>query len=370
MSEDQRIPGSPGDMHLPESGRANYPAASSQYQQAPPYHSAPPTQPSPVPVTNNQTRNIFIGAFATIIASTSVYYLTQYVNNRKAESAPSAMEIKEATYNAWKRYVTMDNIYYKSLRSMAKSNPFPRSPNEFVTYAENIKQETYKLSEDFVTEAETIIKDGSVDKNLKTMLSRRVKREKESGEQMNEYVNSLNAWMNSTSPDTAKTAKLYAIINASRTKSRIMYEIAVTELEDVCKVLSASYQLPFDPSEVLIYSDYRKGVINFEPVNEGSDGLGARATNVSEQSLIGNWQDGDNFINLSRGGLMSYSLITGVKASGRWKLEDDLLRLDVTNNSDVITRSEYFYLYNIRKDTFKMKQTIPPYMIYEAVRVK
>ena len=112
MPDNSRIPGSPSDMHASRDTRPNYsnpnpPAPPIQYPQGtmPPSHSG-----------NNQTRNIFIGAIATIIASTTVYYLTQYVNNKKSDSTPDYANMKLGTISAWNRFVTIDNIYYKSIK--------------------------------------------------------------------------------------------------------------------------------------------------------------------------------------------------------------------------------------------------------------
>ena len=167
MQQDERIPGSPGDMHLSESKR-QVPANPHQGSKPP---IPPPTPPvTPGPQGNSPTRNIIIGAIATIFASTIVYYLTQYINNRKTDPEPTFAEIKESTHQAWKRFVTADNLFYKSLRMMSKTHIFPTEREKFIPYVENIKTETYKITDQFIGEIESISKEKNVDKTFKAML--------------------------------------------------------------------------------------------------------------------------------------------------------------------------------------------------------
>ena len=86
--------------------------------------------------------------------------------------------------------------------------------------------------------------------------------------------------------------------------------------------------------------------------------------------LTGSWRDGENNFTLLKDGFLNVSWRTGKQETGRWKIEDDLLRFDFINSSNAITATQFYRLYHIRKDTFIMKLTTAPYDKYTAVRLK
>ncbi|HMU47195.1 MAG TPA: hypothetical protein PKC72_12565, partial [Chitinophagaceae bacterium] len=137
MSDNPRIPGHPSDM--PSSRSSGN--ISNNPQQSVPYSPPPTVQP----VGNqgkHQTRNIILGAIVTVLTSTLIYYLTVFQNKPKQGSA-GFYEIKEATTNAWNRYVTVDNIYYKNIIELS-------TDKELLKNLDNYKAETFAETDNFI----------------------------------------------------------------------------------------------------------------------------------------------------------------------------------------------------------------------------
>lgn len=360
MSEDQRIPGHPADKYPTRPTSTGY----SSPVQGPSNTQYPPT-PSPGQVSyNTQTRNIIIGAIATIIASTSVYYLTQYVNTHKAQQSVSPSEIKLNTIDAWRRYVVIDNIYYKNITLLAADKNLSSDLDKY-------KAETFKLGEEFIKDAEALSKEKNIDKILISMVGRRVKKEQESQEKVSAFYNNLKSIATSTLDDKNKYDKMVAEINNFKQYSHLVLEMTATEVEDLSKALVNNYGNFFDPNEFLIYADYKKGKFNLDPIPEAETGDTTIAVrNIDPKKLMGKWKDEKNLVSLNKDGSMDYALNTGEKATGTWKIENDKLRIDAINTTTKIKTVKFFRLYDFTPDSFTMVNTVPPYDRYIAVRVK
>ena len=359
MAENSRIPGSPSDMQASRDTRGNYsnpnpPPPPVQFPQAmPPQHSG-----------NNQTRNIFIGAIATIIASTTVYYLTQYVNNKKADSTPDYANMKLGTISAWNRFVTVDNLYYKSVKTLG-------ADKELVSNLDHYKTELFKLTDDYLNAVKALTDEKNIDKNFLIMVNRRVRKEKESKEKITAFYNSLKSITTSNLNTQEKFDKMIAAINKFRNYSRLDFELGALEIEELSKSLVMEYGYTFDPNDFLIYADYKKGVFNLEPVKEEAPPDSAKAIkNIDPAKLVGKWKDEANELVLSKDGSMNYSLSIGIKGAGTWKIDNHQLRIDGTEEKTQQQSTQYYWLFDITRDSFLMKLTIPPYSEFKARRVK
>lgn len=360
MPDNPRMPGHPSDIPSSRSAEGNAGNAASGHPGSsgnmPP---APSSQNSSS--GNTQTRNIIIGAIATIIASTTVYYLTQYVNNKKSDSAPTYEVKKEATINAWKRYVTIDNIYYKNIIELS-------TDKELLKNLDNYKAETFAETDNFIKDAEKLIKEKNIDKTLISMVDRRVTREKESRDRTASFYDKLNSIKASNLSDGEKLEKRTAESAAYLQYAKSLFQRSATEVEDLAKALTETYATTFNPYDVMIYADYKK-IIQPAIDTEEADSTDNYAQNINRQSLIGDWNDNGNKISLQKNGNLSYSLISGDKADGKWKIEDNKLRVDAVSSVTKVKSTWYFNLSNLTGNSFTMKLSVSPFDIYHLTRV-
>jgi|CXWL01.1.fsa_nt_gi hypothetical protein len=363
MSDNPRMPGHPSDIpssRSSEGSSGSVPSGPSGYN-----HNIPsPPSPGP-PSGNSQTRNIIIGAIATIFASTIVYYLTQYVNNRKSSEAASYPEKKEATTNAWRRYVTIDNIYYKNILSLSNDK-------ELLKNLDNYEAETSAETDNFIKDAETLIKEKNIDKTFVAMVNRRLKRERESRDIAAKYYDTLNSIKRSDLSDEEKAKKSIAETTVFFQYAKTLFERAATEIEDLTKTLTETYATPFNPYDVMIYADYKKNISQPEAyTDEGeADSAANNIESIEAKKLVGNWDDRGNTISLQKNGNMSYRLNSGDTATGKWKIANNKLKIDALSSVTKLKTTWFFNLSNITSNSFTMKLSTQPFDVYNLVRVK
>ena len=353
------MPGHPSDM--PSSRSAE--GSSGSVASGPPgggQHNPPSSSGSS---GNTQTRNIIIGAIATIIASTTVYYLTQYVNNRRTDSIPNPIVMKEATTNAWKRYVTMDNLYYKAVKILSTDQTMQNDPYKYVN-------EVNKEADIFKKDASKIAKEKNVDPALKTMLSRRIDRQTEYIEILNAFMSNARTIMATTTGDDAQKKKILEAAVPVLGGVNLLYKKAANEIEELSKTLTSTYAVPFNPDEVLIYADYKKGISYPDTATIHVPNPNDFSTHINSKDLIGNWADKDNKISLQKDGSMRSVTTYGDEATGTWKIENDRLRIESVNTLSRIKYTLIFGLKNITANSFTMQLTTTPFDIYNAVRQK
>lgn len=358
--EDPRAPRHPSD--IPSSRNTGGTSASGPPPPNTPYT---PNTPPPHSPGSNQTRNIIIGAIATIIASTTVYYLTQYVNLRKSDSSASPVVIKDATLTAWKTYVTIDNIYYKNIIALAKNKSLIKDLDKY-------EEEMNKESDRFLKDIDNLAKEKSVDKTFVTMIKRREKREKDAKTKAAEFYAAVKSIAKASISNAEKEKKLRDEVVIPYTRYlQMIFEMSATELEELSRVLSEKFLTSFDPMQMLIFADFKKGLFNFDTAahHHHGDSLVAAKT-IDPEKLVGKWSDEGNVLNLRNDGTMSYILATGIEGSGVWKLEDDFLRLDGVDKISKLKSVNFWGIFNLTPDSFIIRLTSPPNNIYKLDREK
>jgi len=367
MPDNPRISGHPSDMPSSRTPDQTSGSGYSQNNYTPP---PPPQGPQPGSSGNNQTRNILIGTIATIIASTSVYYLTQYINNRKTDSTPSSLVMKEATTNAWKRYVTMENIYYKAAIGITDYKSIVVDEETTFTVVDKFVTDLAREADIFKKDAAKIAKEKNVDPALTTMLNRRIDRQTEFIDLIRTFVAKAKGIYNKTRDTATRDKKINTATAALTYNMKLLYEKAATEIEELSKTLSATYAIPFDPNEVQIFSDYKKNISGPNSLDEETIDTASYLTNFDSRSLVGNWDDHGNKISLLKDNTFNYSLLNGEKAAGSWKIEGGKLRLDAVHPS---TKQQLLWLFRIKDITansFTMTLNISPFDTYHLERVK
>ncbi len=353
------MPGHPSE--LPSSRSSE--AASNSTPPPPNYIAPPPPQHPASSSGSNQTRNIIIGAISTIVASTIIYYLTQYQNRNKSDSADSLLVKKEATSNAWNSYVTIDNLYYKNILLLANDKRFSNK-------LDNFKTELFNEAEKFIKDAEAISKKKNIDEAFVTLVSRRLEREKEIKEYSSGIFRKIDSVKNSGQSVAEQRPALAGLIEDYEDYLKEMEHRAANELEDLSNILSERYgkQL-FNLNDFLFYTDYKKTMAVLKTDTTGNTPV-EFAKNINPKSLIGNWNDNNNKLILMNNNKMNYSLVVGEKDTGTWKIENDQLRLDAVNLDTKDKSTWFFNLSKITPNSFTMTLWEKPFDTYNLVRVK
>jgi hypothetical protein len=362
MSENPRIPGHPADVPSSRAtGRITDQPASSSNTGSP----APP----PVPPANKiHTRNIIIGAIVTIITSTTVFYLTQYLN--KKNEGNDFLTLKEATTRAWKSYVAYENSYTENNLSFEKEIP----ENGLDAYLEGLKKESAK----FQKSVQEIIKTKNIDKDLINVLNRRLESDKSSILKTEEYRNNLKQIaLNKKSPEEFMQGFIKEQIRWNiYTKGN--FERSVNDIKEIAKTLSETYGQPFSLDDFLIVQIFpRKMKTSDSVLNVLRNGPHFAdtshviyATHVDPKALIGNWLGSGHTILLNKNNTMSYQLSTGYKATGTWTIENNKLRLDEVGNDSKQKIVSFFRLADIRSNSFTLTRDESPFDTYNMVRTK
>lgn len=361
MPDNPRMPGHPSD--IPSSRSAE--VGGNTHIPGPP--GPPQYTPPQGPSGNNQTRNIIIGAIATVIASTTVYYLTQYVNNKKNDSAPHHIIVKDANTSAWKRYVSVDNLFYKNLIALI-------SDEQLAKNFDNYKAELQTETEKFIKDAELLIKEKHIDNTFVTMINRRMKRELESANIRTAFIDKIQKINQSKISEREKQKQRFAETSSFHNHSTRLYKMAANEIEDLTKILTETHGTLFNPNDVLIYADYKKSVSETDSMKaEVADSTAyydAKSVKANARLLIGNWASENNKISLEENGSLSFSLEYGEEATGTWKIEDNKLRFDAVSTVTKTTITWLFYLRNITANSFSVKLSTSPFTESNFTRVK
>ncbi|MEO7983300.1 MAG: hypothetical protein ABI688_04385 [Bacteroidota bacterium] len=370
MPDNPRMPGHPSDIPSSRSSEGSTGSAGSGHPGNPPYNHPPAT--SPGSSGNNQTRTIIIGAIATIIASTSVYYLTQYINNKKSDSTPSQLVMKEATTNAWKRYVTMENIYYKAAIGITRGKTMAIPDEDEGTFAlvDKFVNDLAKEAAIFKKDAAKIAEEENVDPALKSMLARRIERQTEFNDMITVFVQKAKTIYSTTKNPALRDKKINTATQVMTAGIKLVYEKAATEVEELSKTLTATYAVTFDPNEVQIYADYKKSISNRNALSKAALDTADYTRNIPPKSLVGSWDSHGDKINLLKDNGFDYSLRTGEKMTGTWKIENGKLRMDGVDPATKQKLQWLFLVKDIAADSFTMTLSISPFTSYDFTRVK
>ncbi len=383
------------------------------------------TQGTPSPGASTIMRNILVGVTTTVLGSTAIYFLG--FHNKGGKGGPSGAEnllvMKEVTTKAWKSYVTTDNIYYKNLLSINKD--FQESP-DLAMY----KQEITKEADRFRKDVEELQKEENLDKTFASMLSRRLEREGEALDKINDYVSAIQRLQQSGLGENEMMEKATEEGKKFERYSKAALVRAATEVEDIAKTLAERYGQAFNLTDFLFYNDYKKtqpagnnnqtngenntavnngGVETNQPVNnnnqqpvpsdadnravatDNNNKVGGKVTGnnqtrqtgntendreepnnrplVTENMLAGNWVTSGAYLSFEKGAKFSWDVTTtGDHACGPWQVKNGQLHMKATHANNGQQATWVFNLSNVSRNEFTMTLSVPPYNSYYLTR--
>src|SRR2546430_4928179 len=117
-------------------------------------------------------RNIVISVITTVLGTAAVYYLGF---RGTGGGSPDFLVVKDATINAWKNYVTYENIYSKNVKTIFGSNGQQITK---VSEVNDLEDQLLNESHKFTDDIDKLADDKNIDKAFISLLKRRSNVEK------------------------------------------------------------------------------------------------------------------------------------------------------------------------------------------------
>lgn len=284
---------------------------------------------SATPATKIHVRNLLIGGGITIITSTIVFLITQYL---KKPETDSFLATKQITSTAWNSYVGYENIYTNNTLSIGK-NPGNVS-------LDSILKDMKKESEKFRRDVEDLAKTKKIDNDLKKALNRRLENEKISMPEVEQYYANLNKINNSNATPKEKKDALVAEMTRYSEYTKGFYERAINDIQGIAEVLSKRYDAKFSMSDFIIVqlqpqliktNDSIINILRNIQLDSNGQVITPPATTpviVKAKDIIGHWNANGQVFTFEKNGKMTWIIGNGEKVSGTWKIENNKLRLD------------------------------------------
>jgi hypothetical protein len=364
MSDNPRVPGHPSDVPSSRaSGRiTDSPASSLNTGLATPIPSTPVSSPGKTP------RNIIIGAIVTIITSTTVFYLTQYLN--KKSDGNDFLRTKEATTAAWKSYVAYQNAYTENTLSFEKDI----LARGYDVYLIGMKKESAKFQKDVKDLANT----QNIDKDLAKALNRSIENQNDLIPEAEKYIKTVKQIF--TSKKSLEEIRQNFIDEEIKriVYSKGTFERSVNDVKEIAKTLSERYGQSFSMNDFTIVQifpqkmkteDSLLNVLRNGPHFADTSHI-IYATHVDPKALIGNWEGNGDTILLKKDNTMIFKLSTGYKATGTWAIENKELRLNEFGTDGKEKFISFFKLSDITANSFTATRDQFPFDTYSVVRAK
>lgn len=374
MSDTPRPPGHPseGNVYRQDDGRV-------QDQNAAPVNVYTNTPAPPSSSGSFNLRNVIIGALITAAGSISVYYATVFMNRNKAEKDP-ALETKKTTKSVWDSFVTYENVYAKNLLSFEKAFLVNASLDD---YLGGLRTESAKFTKDVGDLAKT----KHTDPDLVKAMNRRLENERVSLLSTETFFNTLQTIMKDSSLSRKAMMEKY-ITEQVRWNREIkgMYERAINDIEEIVKTLSERYSEKFSMNDLLVVrlmpqrmktTDSLLTILeNSEVREDGSltpvtdvDGY-SFSTQVGKEDITGTWNAAGNGISFSEDGKTLWVLSGGEKASGNWKIEENMVRADVTIEKNKKKVTWRLKVSQLTPNSLTLTNADPPGESYHLVRIQ
>lgn len=331
------------------------------------------------PETKNTVKNIFLGILTSVLGATAIYFLG--FNNKKPRF--TVLERGEITADAWKTYVTVENIYIQSTVSMI------RDALQFQEF-DDIAKESAAESKKIQNSLEDVIAIDGVDKDLVTFLNKRLKTETAQSEETKKFYQELvlrkEEWTKFPLNDTLNERFTRYL---EQTKTR--FTSIVPDIEALSKKLSETYEQPFSINDMLVIqaTKYKKDIFNITIAEEKKDtnlppdqsvsgGKNAGditnssdASKITKQYLTGKWDAGESVtITLKADGKLSWSIPSDTKeVKGTWLLKDNQLVMNIDRLPVTGKNAKWvFNISNVKKNSFTIILDAASVKIYNLVR--
>jgi hypothetical protein len=308
-----------------------------------------------------QVKNIIIGVTTTVLVSTVVYFLGF---NKK--SSTTRLETQKATTQAWKTYVTIENIGAKNSLLLI------RDQSQFNTYKE-FYQETLKESDKFINALKSLITNESIDKDMIAMLKRRAENEETSKPKSERYYNELDKLLTIAIDqdwnDKRFQDSLIARQSEFANQNKRFFDRTINEIEALAKNLGDRYDEPFNIEDFIVIQIYKFKKDPFAAINEVKMDTLAPAQ-LTKEYFTGKWDASGATVALNADDTWTWVVPQDTtKTGGTWELKEGLLQLSVPKHPRTGEKGSWlFNLSDITENSFSMKLSKEPYNYYFMIR--
>ena len=326
--------------------------------------------------SKNILKNMLITVATTVLGATAVYFLG--FSNKK--SGFTKLEQEAITVDAWKTYVTVENLYTKNSISLL------RDVGQYGSFS-GAYDETEKESKKFTNSLNRLLQVEGLDKDFISLLERRVDNEYKAlpvGKKLYHDIDSMiqygvdHNWNQKTINDSAMKRMTD---HGKRTEG--MLQRALADIEDLSKTLSERYDTPFNMNDFILIQIYKNGKdpLSYletvkpaggdpDPINGGTKaGNGNESALFSKQYFTGQWSSSGAVITLSADNKMRWVANATDSTFGTWRLEGEQLVMNAINPKTKKEVEWTFNVANLVQKSFSMMLVKPPYNSYLLTRL-
>jgi hypothetical protein len=308
-----------------------------------------------------QVKNVIIGVTTTVLVSTIVYFLGF---NKK--SSTTRLETQKATTQAWKTYVTIENIAAKNSLLLI------RDQTQFNSYKE-LYQESLKESDKFISALKSLITNESIDKDMIAMLKRRAENEETSKPKSERYYNELDKLL-AIGIDQDWTEKRFQDSLIARqtefaNQNKRYFDRAINEIEALAKNLGDRYDETFNIDDFIMIQIYKYKKDPFAAINEVKMDTLAPAQ-LTKEYFTGKWDASGAAVTLNADDKWSWFVpLDSSTVEGTWELKEGKLILSVPKHPKTGEKGSWqFNLSDITENSFSMKLSKEPFNYYFMIR--
>ena len=303
-------------------------------------------------------RNVIVGVTTTVLASAIVYFLGFHKTG--SSSAEAMFVTKEATIQAWKSYVSAENVFFKNWNLYRASF----TPSRFDHFKETTLDELNRFNYDI----KKIISTKDLDPTLLSLLERGLRAKENWGDKYKKYLDNYETISRLTADEAERNKKLNDELIRFQSEVKEIDQRFASEIVDLCNTLTAKNNYTFSWTELQMYQPTATN--NTSQTNTNARGSAA----IDPQMLAGSWKVSDPVSGASvatlyqyENGTMHYYFNTGDSTYGHWQL----------NNNQLTLRYEQYwgagqsFIYNVSGQTnnsFTLTFTASPFNSFNLTR--
>ena len=271
-------------------------------------------------------RNIITGVITTVVGA-GVLYLLKF-NKSSDNSEANYLVVKEATTNAWKSYISAENVFYNNMQTY--------QANYSINGFDHYKEATLGEFEHFKSDLKRIQSTKNLDPSFQSMLEQRVKINDESEDKYRQYLDHYDSVSKNVSDPTERNNKLNAETQRFIDERKERDQLFENSIDELCKTLTDKYSGSFAKTSLVMYQPTNQTNQNTQATNTNNtntnSGTDASKTNnnnntatIDLRMLVGKWIEGSNYLYQYQDGKMYYYFSNGDSTYGSWQLYNNQL---------------------------------------------
>lgn len=326
----------------------------------------PPQKTSLSAHSATMIRNIITGVITTVVGAGALYLLK--FNKSSDNSDASFPVIKEATTNAWKSYVSAENVFFNNMQTY--------QANYSINGFDHYKQATLGEFEHFKSDLKRIQSTKNLDPSFQSMLEQRIKINDESEDKYRQYLDNYDSISKSITDPTERNNKLNAETQRFIDERKERDQLFENGIGELCKTLTDKYSGSFIKTNLVMYQQTNEATNSTGSNNSGTDAGSTNNTNNGNSSssfdwrmLIGKWIEGNNYLYQYQDGKMYYYFSNGDSTYGSWELYNNQL-YHYYNQYYGAGHRWVYNISNLTTDALSITLVDSPYNRYDFVRSK